>query len=360
MIAMPMMISMGSSVQVLGRMSASDLMAKYPNLCLASLGVLLMGELSMQKMDAEYNAIELMRTTSKEMRGTVLDSNESIRKTIPEISENETNKKAGIATHGGIEDDNQTTWERIKHFFITAALWIAAFVCMFIPGLQVLGSLLIVGLILAIVFGSQLIQPLVNTGVLDEQSKLVEDLNEIISMLNPIYFVVYGIITIIIESLEATGTISKEQAEKGRAIGKMVASILTAVIIIIASIAATILSGGAASAAGLGASMQAVAQVISAVSGIISGVLAITNGSFSVIKGLKALEVAQKTYSLRLMQAALDAIRKGLEALSSLIDTMIQDITDNYRAFTTEWSSAENIAKREADTQTEIARNITI
>jgi prophage DNA circulation protein len=203
------------------------------------------------------------------------------------------------------------------------------------------------------VFGAQILQLLVNAGVLDGNSRFLKKLLEILNLMNPIYFVVSLIITFIIEILESSGLISKKEADRGKMIGAMVAQVLTAVVMIVGAIAATILSGGAAAA-------PMALGIAQAIAGIISSALAITNSVFGIMKGVQQLKVAELVFASDMLKAAVESIRAALQSLTSMLDLAIQAMKDDTETLSMAFTNMSEIIKIEGDTKATIARNITI
>jgi hypothetical protein len=329
--------------------TASELMAQYPNLSLASIGIMLMVDMSYEKMEAEYATVELLRQTSKKMREDIISGNNNLLKAIEKIGEDNTNKKAGIGPSGKIVADNASFWDKAWKWLVAIAVLLVVAFAQFIP---YLGQILLICLIAAIMFGSQVINLLINVGVINENSQIAKDIAEICSLLNPIYLVLDILLTVTIIILEKTGAISKEQAQKARIIGAIVIQILAIVIMIIASIVATVFTGGAATPA-IVANLMMLLNAISAILGI-------ANSIFTILKSVKQLQLADAVFECDKMKAALESMRVVMQNLTSTIDLMTQALKSDSDTVTMEFSNMAEIVKRESDTKASIARNITI
>jgi hypothetical protein len=331
--------------------TASELMAQYPNLSLASIGVMLMIDMSYEKMAAEYETVELLRQTSKKMRADIIKGNDNLLKAIQTIGRENTNKNAGTGPSGKIITDNETFWDKAWKWLVAIVILIVVILAqVLLPGI---GQILLVCLIAAMMFGSQTINLLINAGVIDENSKIANDIAEICALLNPIYLILDIAVTSTIYLLESTGAISKKEAARAKVIGELVVQIASAVIMIIAAIVLTVVTMG-------GATPATVASVISSIASIISAAMGIVNGIFSIIKAVRQLALADEIFECDKVKAILESIRAALQNLTGMIDFMIQALKTNTDTMTIEFANMSEIIKREFDTKASIARNITI
>jgi cell division protein ZapA (FtsZ GTPase activity inhibitor) len=330
--------------------SASELIAEYPNLSLASIGIMLMINMVYEKMEAENEAIEFLRRTSKKMRQNIIDGNNNVLKAIQAIGEENTNKHAGIGPSGAIKTDNESLWDKAWKWLVAIAiLVVAALVAIFVPG----GALLALGIIMVLMISAQIINLLINTGAINENSKIARDIADIFSLLNPIYLALDMVSTFVIEILEGTGAISHEEAKRGRMIAALVVQIASAIIMIIVSIAIAVVTFGTATA-------PAAASIAMAVANIITAVLGLVNGVFGIVKAVRQLELADEVFECEKLAAVIEAIKMALQNLTSTIDSMIQALKSDFDDVSTAFTGMTEIVKREYDTKASIARNITI
>jgi hypothetical protein len=331
--------------------TASELMAQYPNLSLASIGLMLMVDIAYEKMAAEYETVELLRQTSKKMRQNIINGNNAFLKAIQKIGQDNSNKNAGIGPSGKIVGVNASLWDKIWKWLVAiAVLVVVALAQFFLPGI---GQVLLVCLMAVIMFGSNVINLLINAGVISENSRIANDLSEIFSLLNPIYLILDIASTLIIYGLEKSGKISKKQADQARMIAAIVVQVLAAIIMIIGALALMYFTAGAATPVSAASIAMAVASVVSAV-------MSLVNSGFAIARAVRQLELVDEVFECDKLRAVVESIKMMLQNLTNTIDFMIQALKSDLDVVTMEFSNMAEIIKREGDIKASIARNITI
>lgn len=348
-------------------LSASDLMQRYPNLPLAALGMLLMNDMVAEKMQASNETMRLQRLSATMSRQTLIDKNNAALESLRGM---ESNYNAGTSPSGAtisiskeqrelIEEAElpwyKRLWKKIVRFLIKiVTIIVVVLVTLVAP---MLGALLVLGLLVAIMFGSQIVQLLINAKIIKEGSELASKLNDLINFLTPFSTIVDLAVSIVTEIVIAC---DKDNAKKHLERAKLATTILTEAAFALAMVAASVAIGVVTGGAGAGASIAGIVNVVSSIASIIGAVLSIVNGVFNIINGVRALKNAEKMFTYKMLMNVIDNIRHYIETLQAAINDIIENMNQDLSVLKTGWDQASQLIKAEGETKIGIARNISI
>ncbi|MDR0595527.1 MAG: hypothetical protein LBF94_02430 [Puniceicoccales bacterium] len=320
--------------------SASELIAKYPSLSLAAIGIMLFTNVMYGKLDAEEKLIKILRTTSIKMRYGVVKSNKAFFDKIKNTG------NIGIDPSGKIGPLSiKEPWWKI---LVEALAFIGVIVCVVVAIIfpETIPAMLGIASLLAMisVIVSTVVSILMNSGISGLNKRALQIAADVAPMINLMYDVASFWVDLTYVHPWG-GDVSEERFRNGEMAKAVLSTILT-----------TAVTMGYFNTAGAGGIPVALQRAMAAT----QGTLAVISGVFEIAKGAKGLKIADEVFDMDRLKAVIEAEKEAIQNLSDLINTVIQGLNTDTNILAMEFAKISDVIKLEGDTRAMIARNITI